>query len=303
MKINPDPAATQPRFQSLLILALLLTLAFGLAAHLGPRVEARLAANGESEDDPMKRWLGDSRRLFANSFYVKADAYFHSGYYPTIYDNNAPFKTAHMAEDSGAAKSQNTGDENNFLGKPHDWIERVNRSMFPSHHTHLDEGGVDGNGAAEVKEILPWLKISEDLDSHRIETYLVAAYWLRVRMHMIKEAEEFLRDGLRANPGNPAILYELGQLYLEGRKNPNQARNIYLAALTSWNLENAVKAEKDQDKFELDHIASALAKLEEQEHNVPKAIEYLKLLKTVSPSPDAIQKKIDELEQKAAAKP
>ena len=38
--------------------------------------------------------LGDSRRMFANSFYVKADEYYHSGYYPTIFDNNAAFQNA-----------------------------------------------------------------------------------------------------------------------------------------------------------------------------------------------------------------
>ena len=30
--------------------------------------------------------MGDSRRLFANQFFVEADVYFHSGYYPTIFD-------------------------------------------------------------------------------------------------------------------------------------------------------------------------------------------------------------------------
>ena len=36
--------------------------------------------------------LGDSRRMFANSFYVKADEYYHSGYYPTIFDDNDAFQ-------------------------------------------------------------------------------------------------------------------------------------------------------------------------------------------------------------------
>jgi tetratricopeptide (TPR) repeat protein len=286
----------------LLIVVFWFTLAFGLAANLQPRLEADFSERGDS-GDPLYVLFGDTRQMFANSFFVKADAYFHSGYYPTIYDNNAPFKTPHIGEDSHTMQSKNSGDETTIFNHPNNWVERFELNFFPSYHTHLDQGGVDGNGAAEVKEILPWLKISEDLDSHRIETYLVAAYWLRVRMHKLDEAEEFLRDGLRANPGNPALLYELGQLYFEGRDNPDRARNLYLAALARWNLENAGKDEKDQDKFDLDHIASALAKLEEQQHNVPKAIEYLKLLKRVSPTPDTIQKHIDELNQIVTAKP
>ncbi len=284
----------------ILVPALLLTLAFGLAAWLGPRLEAQFPQR-TNLDDPLAVLLGDTRVLFANSFFVKADAYFHSGYYPTIFDNNAPFKTPHIGEDSGTMESKNSGDENGFLGQPHDWIERLNRNFFPSEHTHLDEGGVDGEGSREVKEIMPWLKISAELDQHRVETYLVTAYWLRERMHKVNEAERFLRDGLRANPNNAALLFELGQLYRADRKDPVRARNLYLAALDSWGRANS--GNPKPDKFLLGHILGALAKLEENQGNSPKAIEYFKALKTISPSPDSIQKQIDELSQLPATKP
>jgi tetratricopeptide (TPR) repeat protein len=296
-----DVSQWPARRLDLLIVGLLLTLAFCLATRIGPQVEARLVLNGEDADSPVAHWLGDSRRMFANSFFVKADAYFHSGYYPTIYDNNAPFKTPHIGEDSSTMESKNSGDETTIFSDPHNWVERFELNFFPSYHTHLDQGGVDGNGASEVKEIMPWLKISAELDPNRIETYLVTAYWLRVRMHKVNEAEEFLRDGLRANPGSAAILYELGQLYFEDRKRPDQARNIYLAALDSWGKENSGKDE--QDKFLFSHIVSALFTLEKQEGNTAQAVGYLKLLKRVSPVPDAIQKQIDELEQKTTTKP
>ena len=163
-----------------LLPTLLLTLVFGLAAWLGPRLEAQFPERADL-DDPLAVLLGDTRALFANSFFVKADAYFHSGYYPTIFDNNDPFKTPHIGEDSGTMESKNSGDENGFLGQPHDWIERLNRNFFPSSHTHLDEGGVDGEGATEVKEIMPWLKLSAELDAHHVETYLVTACHLSAR--------------------------------------------------------------------------------------------------------------------------
>jgi tetratricopeptide (TPR) repeat protein len=152
-----------------------------------------------------------------------------------------------------------------------------------------------------VKENMPWLKISQELDPHRVDTYLVTAYWLRNRMHKVNEAEQFLRDGLRANPGNAAILYELGQLYFESRHDPAQARTLYLAALDSWGKENSGKAE--QDKFLFSHITGALAKLEEQQGNIPQAVGYLQLLKKVSPIPDQIQKQIDDLNRQPVSKP
>jgi len=288
------PATSGSGWRGLLIALLWLTLAFSLATRIGPQVEARLFANGEGDDDPVARWLGDSRRMFAQSFFVKADAYFHSGYYPTIYDNNEPFKTPHIGEDSSTMESHNSGDENAIFSDPHNWVERFELNFFPSHHTHLDQGGVDGNGASEVKEIMPWLKISVALDPHHIETYLVTAYWLRVRLHKVNEAEDILRDGLRANPGSAAIIYELGQLYFEDRHDPAHARNLYLLALDRWGTENSGLEEPDH--FLLSHITSALFRLEKQENNIPKAIEYLKLLQRVSPVPGEIQKQIDELD-------
>lgn len=301
MKSHFTSDGSGPDWRGLLVSLLWLTLAFCLATEIGPQVEARLAANGAGDDDPVAQWLGDCRQMFANSFFVKADAYFHSGYYPTIYDDNAPFKTPHIGEDSSTMESKNSGDENAIFSDPHNWVERFELNFFPSHHTHLDQGGVDGNGAFEVKEIMPWLKISAELDQHRIETYLVTAYWLRVRLHKVNDAEDFLRDGLRANPGSAAIIYELGQLYFEDRHDPEHARNLYLIALDNWGRENSGK--KEQDKFLLGHILSALFKLEKQEHNIPKAIEYLKLLKRVAPDPNAIQKQIDELDPVSALIP
>src|SRR5438309_1796727 len=83
-----------------------------------------------------------------------------------------------------------------------DWIERFGRHFLITQHSHLSGGN--------EREILPWLRFSAELDPQRVETYTVAAYWLR-SMGKIVEAERFLRDGLLANPGSPEILFELGR--------------------------------------------------------------------------------------------
>ena len=105
--------------------------------------------------------------------YVKADAYYHSGYYPTIFDNRDAFQTPHMAEDTGAVDSHNQGEEEGFLGPPRDWIDAFGRHFIPNRHTHLDEGGPtdDLSSSNEVREILPWLKLSADLDPDNVQTY------------------------------------------------------------------------------------------------------------------------------------
>jgi tetratricopeptide (TPR) repeat protein len=245
--------------------------------------------------------LGDARRLFANHFFVKADAYFHSGFYPSVYDNLQSYKTPHLAEDSGAMRGNNIGDETTFLGPPRNWIDRFGRQFFPSVHTHLTEGGANGQeNVEEVREILPWLKLSSELDPKRAETYAATAYWLR-RMDRTAEAEDFLREGLRENPGNPQLLYDLGRLYSESKADPVRARNLWEAALR--NLQRANPETKDQDKFITEEVLASLAKLEQQENNPAKALVLLEYLKEISPSPQAIEQWIETIRQAAKPKP
>src|SRR4051812_3792589 len=64
-----------------LILALLLVCCFTIATELEPWFQNWNAPRNGSAS-VLQMLLGDSRRLFANHFFAKADAYFHSGYYP-----------------------------------------------------------------------------------------------------------------------------------------------------------------------------------------------------------------------------
>ncbi len=85
-----------------------------------------------------------------------------------------------MAEDTGAVASYNQGEEGDFLGPTRDWIDAFGRHFIPNRHTHLDEGGPadDLSGSKEVREILPWLKLSAELDPENVKTYVVTAFWL-----------------------------------------------------------------------------------------------------------------------------
>jgi tetratricopeptide (TPR) repeat protein len=281
-------------------LLLLLTVCFCLATDLGAWFQAWQGNRADSAN-LMAVAIGDARRMFANHFFIKADAYFHSGFYPTVYDNLQSYKTPHIAEDSGAMKGKNTGDETTFLGKPRNWIDSFGRQFFPSVHTHLTEGGANGEEKeGEVQEILPWMKLSSQLDPKRVETYTVTAYWLR-RIGKPKEAEDFLREGLKENPGNPQLLFDLGRLYAESRQDPVRARNVWEAGLR--NLNSAPDKDKEENRFVAEQILAALAKLEEQANNPQRAVALLERLKALSPSPETIQKWIDDLEQRSKSKP
>jgi len=269
-----------------LILLLLLAACFSLATILQPRASGW--SKRAQSDNVLKILFGDGRRLFANHFFVQADVSFHSGYYPSIFDQaRAPKDTRHLTAKEGEPAAEEHERQMNFLGPPRDWIERFGRHFIITDHTHLA-----GNNE---REILPWLKLSAELDPQKIETYTVAAYWLR-DLGKVKEAEAFLREGLLNNPDSPEILFELGRLYYENYHDPARARNVWDLGLRRWSEQEA--AGKNPDLFPLEQIAVNLSRLEEQEGNFARAIQLLEIAKRASPNPEALQKQIDELKQK-----
>jgi tetratricopeptide (TPR) repeat protein len=276
-----------------LILAFLFAVCFTLATWLQPWHQNWAGGRAQS-GSLLDVVVGDSRQLFANHFFVKADVYFHSGYYPSIFDEEVR-GAPHIAEakdataETAVPQAGRHEEETGFLGPPHDWIEKFGRNFYPSRHSHLDEPG-------EAREILPWLRIAADLDPHKVEIYTVASYWLRQNVGKVDEAEQFLREGWRANPDSYEILFELGRVFDENRQDPQRARNVWELALRKWQERSA--KEGKQNEFVLEQILTHLAGLEERAGHFEKAVSYLQRTKEISPRPDAIQQQIDELKQK-----
>jgi tetratricopeptide (TPR) repeat protein len=249
--------------------------------------------------------FGDGRRLFANHFFVQADVSFHSGYYPSIFDqaqkpSQSPMVSGrheeeghddhdHEAEGNG---SEEAHEKEMALGEPRDWIEAFGRRFIVTEHKHLKEG--------QEREILPWLRISASLDPQRAETYTVAAFWL-CDLGKMKEAEQFLREGLRACPNHPELLFELGRLYKENEHDAVRARNVWERALRRWR-ETETSKEEPNLKL-LSKITVNLGRLEEEAGNWDKAIYYLEIDKEASPHPEDLERQIQEIRQKKAAQP
>jgi tetratricopeptide (TPR) repeat protein len=303
-------------------LVLLAVAGFSLATVLEPALEASLGRRESAS--LLQTALGDGRKLFAHHFFTKADVYFHNGYYPTIYDQAEDFHRGHnpMAGREGgdenghpeaagqdgheAHKEHEEHERENFLGQPKDWIDAFSRHFYPSHHTHLGDcddascpehghGTAHGEHAAsgDEKEILPWLRLSAELDPQRVETYVVASYWLRSKLGKVEEAERFLREGLQANPGSPDILFELGRIYYDDRHDAGRARNVWELALRYWRQRQAGQAEPDQALGA--SILNQLALLEREQNNYPRAIEHYTALREISPNTASIQAWIDYL--------
>lgn len=286
------------------MLVALFIVCFSLAANLATQFQA-LENSRHQSNNFFNLLLGDSSRIFANSSFVEADAYYHSGYYPTIFDNNEAFKTPHMAEDSGTVAGQNQNEEaleSTFMGPPRNWIDAFGRHFIPNRHTHLDEGGPTGDLSTshKVEEILPWLKLSAELDPDDIRTYTVTAYWLR-RLHKDEEANQVLLEGLRNNPDSYEILYELGRLYDESYHDTNRAQNVWEAAGRKFLA--LPQDDQEDNKLIFERIATHLAELEENSGNLPEALKWFRNAQKASETPGDIQLRIDEVQKKMAAQP
>jgi tetratricopeptide (TPR) repeat protein len=273
----------------LLILVLLLSGGFSLATFLQP-VASEWTGHSAS-DSLLKLVLGDARAMFARQFFVKADITFHSGFYPSVFDQarQAEETENHVAHPGEEGQKP----EGSFLGPPTDWIDRFGRHFRITEHTHLEGGN--------IREILPWLRLSAEMDPHRIETYTTVAYWLRNRLGKVKEAEQFLREGLSANPNSAEILFELGRLEEENHHDVDRARNVWELALRKWRQYEA--KQKQPNLFVLDEITIKLARLEEAAGHYERAIDYLEQAKEASPNPADLDRQIRELRTKLASPP
>jgi len=290
-------------------LALLLTVCFTLATLFVPRAAwwnavpraADWNKGWSQSDNVFKLLFGEGRRLFANEFFVMADVYFHSGYYPSIFDRQDTDRDVADPAHGKADDSNSTSDD--FLGPPPDWIAALDRHFVPNRHTHLSSGGPSGHvKEVEVQEILPWLKLASDMNPQMIETYTVGAYWLS-RLHMFAQARDFLFEGLHNNPGNSELLFDLGSLYNKDFHDANRARNVWMAGLRCWEAQSPNAKTNTEGQLIYEETAMNLANLEKDQGNWPQAVKYLKIVKQVSPNPDAIQKQIDEAKKKMADQP
>src|SRR3954469_9077135 len=91
------------------IVAFLLATCFTLATCMHLHVEGWRTDRTQS-DDPLQIMLGDARRVFANHFFAKADIYFHSGYYPSIFDRpKEAHPSRYMKEDHDDDHDEHSG--------------------------------------------------------------------------------------------------------------------------------------------------------------------------------------------------
>jgi tetratricopeptide (TPR) repeat protein len=276
-------------FASLIFIALLL-LAFSLATRLD------MAASSWSRADQSGNFLGlmfgDGRKLLGSQFFSMADVYFHSGYYPSIFDQKAEGQKEIIAASHGKKEDEEDEKNEDFLGKPKDWIDAFGRNFKITQHTHLESG--------REREILPWLRLAADLDPNKIETYTVGAFFLREHLNRIDQAEAFLREGLRQNPSSCELLFELGRLYHDSTHDLDHARNVWILGVNRF---MALKPdEQKENRIVFEELVVNLAHLEDETGHYAEAINWFHAAQQVSVNAGALQEQIDVIQKKIPAK-
>ncbi len=270
---------------------LLSALALAVAFAAGGRLLLWEQAHRQDKGSVLRLLLGESRRAFANHVFLKADAYFHQGFYPSVFDAPAPVSKTHLAEATEEAHHHDHS-RGHAHDRHRDWLEAFGCNFQPAEHRHLE-------GLGQAREILPWLRLAAALDPQRVDTYTVTAYWLREQLNQVKEAEAFLREGLRANPDSHEILFELGRLYAENERDVLRARIVLELAIAKWIRQEASLPSPDHVSYR--QIMGQLAALEERAGNYERALAHYTRLHRVSPNPAAVQQRIDEMRFKSAA--
>jgi hypothetical protein len=100
-----------------LALVLLLAGCFSLSTVLGPQFNPPGA-----RQDFMASLLGESRTLFARQAFVRSDVYFHSGYYPSVFERTAAAsksKAAVAVEPAGHVHDENCRHDHHEPGHVH----------------------------------------------------------------------------------------------------------------------------------------------------------------------------------------
>src|SRR5580698_4590291 len=103
-----------------LVVPFLLVCCVTLATVLDPQFE-RWHNRENTSAGVLVALMGDSRRLFAHEFFAMADSYFHSGFYPTIFDYQKPGTESDLKEEShDKPEGAKEEIETSFLGPPKD---------------------------------------------------------------------------------------------------------------------------------------------------------------------------------------
>jgi tetratricopeptide (TPR) repeat protein len=204
------------------------------------------------------------RAALADYCFVKADSYFLHGARPSMFAPPTQNRRVSGENDEGIA-----------------WVERLGRKLRPGGHSQCGGDHPHEHPGTALRESLPWLWASTRLNPQNPPRWTLLAYCLREKLGRPEEALAVLRAGLRANPNDPELLFELGRYYAEELEDVWPARQLWELA---WRgLQERAGRPSEREYFQRRQLIVRLAALEEREGRWRTALDYLDQLQASSP--------------------
>jgi len=244
-----------PGIRSWLVLALAWEMAFSVSCLLTST--AGDIQSRDNRDSVTGVFLGESRLALSGHFYELAETYFHGGW---EHSKQEAFQDSIFQE----AASE----------------------ISPRHHIHVE--------GAEVREIMPWLRLATIMNPSDVRIYLDSAFWLGYEAGRPDLAEQVLLEAQVNNPYNYQVQLERGRLFLK-EKRIADAKQAFDAGLAFW------PGKEKTDTFDTKDGKARLllyrALLYEADQKRPEAISCLKEIMDLFPERTAVGERIRTLEE------
>lgn len=157
--------------------------------------------------------------------------------------------------------------------------------IHPGHPEHM-LGISHINPTLAGTQFLPLIRLIVDLDPNFIEAYSTGGWWLWNRLNQVQEAINFFNEGIKNNPDNYQLHYDLGWLYFWKLADYNKSKETFIAA--------SKLATTDRDKSTaLEFLAYSYERLNDNANAITVWEQVEKL--NVRPYVDAAKRRLSEL--------
>ena len=176
---------------------------------------------GSASKDPLYLLLGSAKEAIGDTFFLKANSYFHGGVSTDLIQDESIVES----------KGQDAEGLETFKKAYTDWVYKINSQIKVMEHRHLQGEG--------TKEILPFLEAAVKLDPYNVPAILTTAFWLNDYFKKADAATDILKQGLKDNPESWEICYHLGLNYFKYKKNYSESALYFERSLEKMDRNNS----------------------------------------------------------------
>jgi len=263
------------RSRSLLIFLVWFFLILIIATRIDTFNYAFMASRSAADVPAIFRFFGEGRNIVSYMAILQADRYYHGGVGHIEHAEGGGLSVASRGRDSYDEEEGHHPE-----ASPFNILFRIQDNTQVTGHVHLK--------GDKVKEIIPWLYFSAEIDPHNVLAITLTGFYLADKLDKPQEAVAYLRKGLLDNPDSWEINAELGRIYFQDLGN-------YKAAVDFLSKAMELQKQAPHDKFQERYVLSFLAHTYEALGDKEKAVPLYRRLSRLFPKDHRLRRKIDDL--------